>query len=347
MADAPPVPPHESAQRWAALMQAADRAMAEGAAERAAELFAAAAARAREAGAPEALGTSLHRLCVLRDRQGRHDEARWFADQALAVDEDAHGPVHPAVARDLHGRGLAALGAGDAAAAEADLGRSAAISRRLSSPRELLLTLLALGRAAHASPAPGDHGAAAFAEARALAGRLPGALPYALHAENGLAEAALKTGDPRAAHAHWVATTRLGAGPEAELRWRDALAAAWEGLGRVARAARADPADAAWMHSLALRALGPRPHPVGARALAALDALGAAPRLAPDAPLPPDRFVVVAWAPGRPAGDLAHPFGGRHSVPAAAAPDGLAVGDWVRVAVADDAIAQLTVVAGP
>ena len=324
-----------SAQRWAELMKAGDRAMASAQLERAAELFAGAAARAREAGAAEALGTSLHRLCVVRDRQGQAEEAAWFAQQALQVDEEAHGPVHPAVARDLHGLGLARLAAGQPQQAVAALQRSASISRRLNSHRELLLTLLALGRA------EGREGAATLEEVCALAARVPGGLPYALRAENALAAIALSKGKPQEAHARWTAVTRTGAGPERDLRWQAELAEAWLGLATVAESARQDRMDAIWMLSLALRALGPRPHPLGARALAALDRLGAAPQLLPDAPVPPQTFFVVAWTPEAEAGDIAHPFGGRHRFPASAAPEGLAVGDRVEVRVEHGALVAL------
>jgi tetratricopeptide (TPR) repeat protein len=329
-----------SAARWGQLMAAGDRALGSAQPAEAAELFAAAAARAREAGAPEALATSLHRLCVVRDRQGLHEEATFFAEQALQLDEQTHGPVHPAVARDLHGLGTARLGTGDRAGAAQALERSAAISRRLQSPRELLLTLLALGRAQD------DDAVVTLEEALTLAAQVPGGHPYRLRALHGLALAALAAGDAPGAHARWTELTRLGAGPERELRWRVELAEAWLGLGEVARRARGDAQDATWMFSLALRCLGPRPHPVGARALAALDAIGAAPRLLPDAAVAPQHFVVVVHEAGSP-GDLAHPFGGRHTFPASTAPAGLAVGDWVRVVVEHGSLVGLERVDGP
>lgn len=323
-----------SAARWGQLMAAGDRALGAAQTAEAAELFAAAAARAREAGAAEALATSLHRLCVVRDREGQHGEAAYFAEQALQLDEQSHGPVHPAVARDLHGLGTARLGGGDRAGAVAALERSAAISRRLKSPRELLLTLLALGRAQ-------DDGAeATLEEAAALAAQVPGGHVYRLRALHGLAQRALLAGAPQQAHARWTELTRLGAGPERELRWRVELAEAWLGLGEVAHRARGDVGDAVWMYSLALRCLGARPHPVGARALAALDSLGAAPRLLPEAAVAPECFVVVVHEAGRP-GDIAHPFGGRHTFLAGAAPEGLVVGDWVRVVVEEGELVGL------
>jgi hypothetical protein len=85
---------------------------------------------------------------------------------------------------------------------------------------------------------------------------------------------------------------------------------------------------------------------VGARALAALDAIGAAPRLLPDAAVAPQHFVVVVHEAGSP-GDLAHPFGGRHTFPASTAPAGLAVGDWVRVVVEHGSLVGLERVDGP
>ncbi len=329
--------------RWVELMRAGDDALATGALDRAAELYAAAAALARDAGAPEALGTSLHRAAVARDRQGRHDEAAWLAGQALHMDEQALGPVHPAVARDLHALGLASLGQGKASEAAALLDRSASISRRLSSPRELLLTLLSLGRA-HARTASIDDARAAFSDALQLADQVEGATGAALRALHGLAELDVHAGKLAEAHATWVAATRRGAGPEAQVQWRPELANAWLGLGQLAENGRQDNEDAIWMYSLVLRSLGPLRSTTGARALAQLDRLGAAPQLLPDAVMPPDQFIVVHWQAGSARGDIAHPFGGRHTFEAAAAPDGLRVGHRVQVHVRDGALAQLDIV---
>ena len=332
---APPVDPGR--QRYDRLMSEADELLRSGSFDAAVQHFAAAAELAREGGAAPEMATALHRAAVGRDRQQRLDEAAWFARQALAIDEQCFGPVHPAVARDLHSLGVVSARGGDAQEAAELLARSASISRRLQSSRELITTLMALGQALHRS-GQAKGAVDAFGEAAQLSEQASGAQGmHTVRALLSLAAAHASSGEFGHAHVTWTDLTRRLAGrgtPPAGIA--GALASAWKGLGDLAHGARADHDDAAWMYSFA-ELVAPEGHPAGAAASKALDALGR--REAP--PASPERFVIVAAPPGADRVDVAHPTGGRLTVPRGGFAGG--VGECVTLAIRDGQVAILRV----
>jgi len=309
MADAPPSTDARRL-RYDRLMTEADELLRAGTFDAAVQHFAAAAELARDGGAAPELATALHRASIGRDRQGRLDEAAWFARQALGIDEQFFGPVHPAVARDLHSLGVVVARGGDAKEAAELLTRSASISRRFQSGRELLTTLMALGQAHHRSGDP-KGAVTAFSEAAQLGEQATG--PQGMHtirALLSLAAAQISSGDLGAAHSTWAEVTRRLAGrgtPPPGIA--AALASAWMGLGDLALRGRGDHEDAVWMYSFA-EWLAPEGHPVVAAAGTRLSELGR--RETP--PARPEHFVVVAAPADADRVDVAHPTGGRLTV---------------------------------
>lgn len=304
------MPPDARRLRYDALITEADRLLQDSDYDGAVKHYAAAAELARDGGASPELGTALHRAAVARDRQGDPKEATWFARQALSVDEAFFGPVHAAVARDLHSLGVILARQSALNDAVDALERSATISRRLTSPGELVTTLLALGPAHHQAGQP-DRAAEAMAEAAQVAHTHEG--PRSLRTARALLGLAAARGALRqlpAAHATWVEVTRrLSGSGQPPARVAVALAQAWMGLGDLALRARRDLADAAAMFSFAV-ALVPEGHPI---AQAARDGLSAAQR-APISVPPGGLYRVVARPAGQPVADVAHPTGGRWTV---------------------------------
>lgn len=322
--DPPDAPPSPDARRvrFDQLMTEADQHLQAGRFDAAVEHYAAAAQLARDGGALVELGTALHRASVGRDRGGVPEEAAWFARQALSVDQQVFGPVHPAVARDLHSLGVILARSGQPAEAVPHLRRSADISERFQSPRERVTTLLALGQALHRAGEPAE-AAPVFSEAAELAtqadqpqGR------HAIRALLSLAGAQAAAGQLAGAHTTWTELTRRLAGrgtPPPVIA--SALAQAWQGLGTLALRARGDHQDAAWMFAFALW-LAPTGHPVRRAAQEGLSACG----LDPTVPREAGRYVVVAAPPEADRFDVASPTGGRFTLTRAAVPGPISVG---------------------
>ncbi len=309
MADAPPTTDTRRV-RYDKRMAQADELLRQGSFDQAVQHFAAAAELARDGGAAPELATALHRAAIGRDRQGRLDEADWFVRQALGIDEQFFGPVHPAVARDLHSLGVVVARGGDSTEAVELLTRSASISRRFQSGRELLTTLMALGQAQHRTGAP-EAAQVSFSEAAELGERATG--PQSMHTVRALLALAAAQAAGRAygqAHATWSEVTRRLAGegtPPTGIA--GALATAWMGLGDLALRARGDRADAAWMYSFA-NTMAPAAHPVKEASRTILNELGAF----NEAP-PAGVWVVVAAPAEAERVDVAHPTGGRLTAP--------------------------------
>ncbi len=295
--------------RYDRLIQEGDELLNRGDFDPAVQHYAAAAELARDGGAGPELATALHRASVGRDRQGKLDEAAWFAGQALHVDTQFFGPVHPAVARDLHSLGVVLARGGAHAEAARELERSASISRRFQSAGELVTTLLALGQAHHRG-GQAKQAQLAFSEAAEVATRNDGPQGfYAVRALLALASAQMTANEFAPAHMTWAEVTRRLAGrgvpPEGIA---SALATAWLGLGDLAHRARGDIDDAHWMYSFAVSLT--EGTPAGATAASRLSSLNLHAM-----PMPPEgEYVVVAAVPGQNRVDVAHPTGGRLTV---------------------------------
>lgn len=317
--------------RFDRLMAEADALLASGTLDEAVRHYAAAAELARAGGAMPELATALHRAAVGRDRQGMVDEAIWFSTQALRIDESVHGPVHPAVARDLHSLGVVLARSGKQAEAIGHLRRSADISSRFQSARERVTTLLALGQAQHGAGKPAD-AALTFSTAAEEATRLEG--PQGSHAVRALlsmASAQASGGQLPGAHASWAEVTRRLAGEGAPPSGiATSLARAWQGLGTLAHRGRGDVQDARWMYAFA-RSLVPETHPVHEACTAAMLALGPAPTL----PNGPHDFVVVVAPAGADRFDVARPTGGRFTLSTRAVTEPVQVGQVVQVRFSD------------
>lgn len=296
--------------RYDRIMAEADHHLQQGAFETAVNHYAAAAELARDGGAMPEMATALHRASVGRDRANQLGEAAWFATQALQIDESFFGPVHPAVARDLHSLGVILARQERPADAVEPLRRSADISARYQSHRERITTLLALGQALHAAE-EATQAAAVFSKVAELAATVEG--PQGRHAVRALlsmASAQAAAGQLGGAHTTWAELTRRLAGrgtPPPGIA--GALAQAWQGLGTLALRGRRDPIDAAWMFLFALQ-LAPADHPIRDAARASLAACAHTPTLPSD----PEHFVVVVAPEGADRFDVASPTGGRFTL---------------------------------
>jgi tetratricopeptide (TPR) repeat protein len=296
--------------RYDRLMAEADHFLGTGDFAEAVKHYAAAAELARDGGAMPELATALHRAAIGRDRADQLREALWFAEQALQIDESFFGPVHPAVARDLHSLGVILARSGKPADAVPHLQRSADISARSNSPREQITTLLALGQAFHTAEEP-VQAAVAFSQAAEVATTTEGPRGrHAVRAMLSMASALAAAGQLGRAHTTWAELTRRLAGqgtPPPAIAV--ALAQAWQGLGTLAHRGRNDTTDAGWMYAFAHH-LAPVDHPVRDAARAGMA------RCPIDAPLPtePHHYVVVAAPEAADRFDVASPTGGRFTV---------------------------------
>lgn len=323
--------------RYDRIMAEADHHLQQGAFESAVNHYAAAAELARDGGAMPEMATALHRAAVGRDRANQLGEALWFVQQALQIDEAFFGPVHPAVARDLHSMGVILARQERPADAVEPLRRSADISARFESTRERITTLLALGQSLHAGQ-KADEAVAVFSQVAELAAQLEGPQgPHSVRALLSMASAQAAAGQLAGAHTTWAELTRRLAGrgtppPGIAL----ALAQAWQGLGTLALRGRGDAVDAAWMFSFAL-SLAPEDHPVRDAARVSLSQCGTAPSMPDDSTL----FVVVVVPEDADRFDVASPMGGRFTLARAVLDGPVSVGQTMRLEMAPNQPVQV------
>jgi tetratricopeptide (TPR) repeat protein len=265
-------------------------------------------------------GTCLHRRAILEERSNELESAESTIREALALDEVDFGPVHPAVARDLHSLAAICFRQARLDAAQLAIDRSLSINSRLGGSGERLTSLMLradIGRMA------GDWArvAADLAEALPLGESWEG--PRGLRPARclyGLGEAYLRDGREQAAHSAWCDLSRRlsGVGPALPPAFRQELGHAWLGLGEIALRGRRDPLDAAWMFAFAAEVLeepGGQGHAerrlqhcrglLDPTILANFDAAR---------PLPEGTYVGLAASPAHARGDVGHAWGGRWSL---------------------------------
>ncbi len=264
--------------------------------------------------------TCLHRRAILEERANELESAESTITEALALDEADFGPVHPAVARDLHSLAAICLRRTHLDAARQAIDRSLSINARLGGTGERLTSLMLRADICRMA---GDWTKVAvdLAEALPLGEAWEG--PRGLRPARclyGLGEAYLRDGREQAAHSAWCDLSRRlsGVGPTLPPAFRQELGHAWLGLGEIALRGRRDPLDAAWMFTFAVEVI----EEPAARAHAKVRLDHCRGQLSPsilagfDAaqPLPEGTYVGLAASVAHARGDVGHAWGGRWSL---------------------------------